>query len=148
MSDNQYYSEFKDRKELLNTSIDAGKEKNKTGEVYDENITVINDSIDKYNEKINKLNNVKQCIISRNNTFDQNDTYYYSMVNSYISSYDYTALQYDNKRMKPQWIHHNWQRWIQKKIRHCLILSLNEISNNRTADRNLQMNKIESLKSI
>ena len=27
MSDNQYYSEFKDRKELLNTSIDAGKEK-------------------------------------------------------------------------------------------------------------------------
>lgn len=31
MSDNQYYSEFKDRKELLNTSIDAGKEKNKTG---------------------------------------------------------------------------------------------------------------------
>ena len=58
MSDNQYYSEFKDRKELLNTSIDAGKEKNKTGEVYDENITVINDSIDKYNEKINKLNDV------------------------------------------------------------------------------------------
>lgn len=98
MSDNQYYSEFKDRKELLNTSIDAGKEKNKTGEVYDENITVINDSIDKYNEKINKLNNVKQCIISRNNTFDQNDTYYYSIVKSYISSYDYTALQYDNKK--------------------------------------------------
>ena len=31
MSDNQYYSEFKDRKELLNTSIDAGKEKDKTG---------------------------------------------------------------------------------------------------------------------
>ena len=98
MSDNQYYSEFKDRKELLNTSIDAGKEKNKTGEVYDENITVINDSIDKYNEKINKLNNVKQCIVSRNNTFDQNDTYYYSIVKSYISSYDYTALQYDNKK--------------------------------------------------
>ena len=98
MSDNQYYSEFKDRKELLNTSIDAGKEKNKTGEVYDENITVINDSIDKYNEKINKLNDVKQCIVSRNNTFDQNDTYYYSIVKSYISSYDYTALQYDNKK--------------------------------------------------
>ena len=60
MSDNQYYSEFKDRKELLNTSIDAGKEKNKTGEVYDENITVINDSIDKYNEKINKLKDVNE----------------------------------------------------------------------------------------
>ena len=98
MSDNQYYSEFKDRKELLNTSIDAGKEKDKTGEVYDENITVINDSIDKYNEKINKLKDVKQCIVSRNNTFDQNDTYYYSIVKSYISSYDYTALQYDNKK--------------------------------------------------
>ena len=26
MSDNQYYSEFKDRKELLNTSIDVRKE--------------------------------------------------------------------------------------------------------------------------
>ena len=52
----------------------------------------------KYNEKINKLNNVEQCIVSRNNTFDQNDTYYYSIVKSYISSYDYTALQYDNKK--------------------------------------------------
>lgn len=124
MSDNQYYSEFKDRKELLNTSIDAGKEKNKTGEVYDENITVINDSIDKYNEKINKLNNVKQCIISRNNTFDQNDTYYYSIVKVI---FHHMIIQHFNmtiKRMKPQWIHHNWQRWIQKKIRHCLILSL------------------------
>ena len=97
-SDNEYYSEFRDRKELLNTSIDAEKEKNNTGEVYDENITDINDSIDKYNEKIDKLNDVKQCIISRNNTFDESDTYYYSMVNSYISSYDYTALQYDNKK--------------------------------------------------
>ena len=98
LSDNEYYSEFRDRKELLNTSIDAEKEKNNTGEVYDENITDINDSIDKYNEKIDKLNDVKQCIISRNNTFDESDTYYYSMVNSYISSYDYTALQYDNKK--------------------------------------------------
>lgn len=85
LSDNEYYSEFRDRKELLNTSIDAEKEKNNTGEVYDENITDINDSIDKYNEKIDKLNDVKQCIISRNNTFDESDTYYYSMVNSYIS---------------------------------------------------------------
>ena len=63
MSDNQYYSEFKDRKELLNTSIDAGKEKNKTGEVYDENITVINDSIDKYNEKSGKIKSHKFKII-------------------------------------------------------------------------------------
>ena len=36
-------AEFRDRKELLNTSIDAEKEKNNTGEVYDENITDIND---------------------------------------------------------------------------------------------------------
>ena len=49
-------------------------------------------------KKLIKLNDVKQCIISRNNTFDESDTYYYSMVNSYISSYDYTALQYDNKK--------------------------------------------------
>ena len=27
LSDNEYYSEFRDRKELLNTSIDAEKEK-------------------------------------------------------------------------------------------------------------------------
>lgn len=124
MSDNQYYSEFKDRKELLNTSIDAGKEKNKTGEVYDENITVINDSIDKYNEKINKLNNVKQCIISRNNTFDQNDTYYYSIVKSYISSYDYTALQYDNKKDETTMDSSQLAEVDTEKIRHCPILSL------------------------
>ena len=35
--------------------------------------------------------------MNKNNTFDSSDSYYYSMVSSYIASYNYTTLQYDNK---------------------------------------------------
>ena len=57
----------------------------------------VSETIAKYNEKIEKLNAVKQCIIARNNTFDSRESIYYSMVSSYLASYNYTALQYDNQ---------------------------------------------------
>ena len=57
----------------------------------------LTEEIAKYEDKIGKLNAVKQCVIVRNNTFDAGESSYYSMVNSYLASYSYTALQYDNQ---------------------------------------------------
>ena len=52
----------------------------------------ISGTIAKYNEKIEKLNVVKQCITAQNNTFDASEGIYYSMISSYLASYNYTAL--------------------------------------------------------
>lgn len=65
--------------------------------MYQGNVDSISGTIAKYNEKIGKLNTVKQCVIARNNTFDASEGIYYSMVSSYLASYNYTSLQYDNQ---------------------------------------------------
>lgn len=98
LKDNPYYNEFVNRKDLLyaNLDLNASDTSGQTG-LYQGNINSISGTIAKYREKIEKLGAVKQCIVARNNTFDASETNYYSMVNSYIASYNYTATQYDNK---------------------------------------------------
>lgn len=103
MSENQYYEEFKNRRELLLNNIENNAEEinNKTI-LYDKNIQSISDTIQKNKDKINKINEVKACILSRNNTIDEKDGYYYSIVSSYISSYKLTEMQYNNETEKKQ----------------------------------------------
>ena len=98
LSNNTYYDEFINKRELLYANVDLS-ETDTAGQVtlYQGNVDSISESIAKYNEKIEKLNVVKKCIVTRNNTFDSNEGIYYSMVSSYLASYNYTALQYDNK---------------------------------------------------
>ncbi|MCR5609910.1 MAG: HlyD family secretion protein [Lachnospiraceae bacterium] len=95
---NQYYDEFVNRRELLFTNI-AINESDTSGQaaLHKENITSINKTIEQYKEKISKLNVVKQCIASRNNILDKTDSYYSGIVSSYIATYNYTSLQYDNQ---------------------------------------------------
>ncbi len=95
---NPYYTEFINRRNLLFANVDLN-ESNPAGQItlYQGNINSITDTILKYNEKIVMLNIAKQCIVARNNTFDPSDSYYYSMVSSYISSYEYMVRQYDNQ---------------------------------------------------
>ena len=95
---NPYYTEFINRRNLLFANIDLN-ESNPAGQItlYQGNINSITDTILKYNEKIVMLNIAKQCIVARNNTFDPSESYYYSMVSSYISSYEYMVRQYDNQ---------------------------------------------------
>lgn len=98
LSDNVYYEEFVNRRELLYANINLS-ESDTTGQVtlYQGNVDSISGTIAKYNEKIGKLNSVKQCITTRNNTFNSSEGIYYSMVSSYLASYSYTSLQYDNQ---------------------------------------------------
>ena len=98
LTSNPYYTEFINRRNLLFANVDLN-ESNPAGQItlYQGNINSITDTILKYNEKIVMLNIAKQCIVARNNTFDPSDSYYYSMVSSYISSYEYMVRQYDNQ---------------------------------------------------
>lgn len=98
LSNNAYYDEFINRRELLYANVNLS-ESDTAGQVmlYQGTVDSISGTIAKYNEKIGKLNDVKQCVIARNNTFDASEGIYYSMVSSYLASYNYTSLQYDNQ---------------------------------------------------
>lgn len=98
LSNNAYYNEFINRRELLYVNVNLS-ESDTAGQVtmYQGNVDSISVTIAKYNEKIGKLNAVKQCIMARNNTFDASEGIYYSMVSSYLASYNYSSLQYDNQ---------------------------------------------------
>ena len=97
-ADNPYYDEFVNKRELLYANVILNKD-DTAGQVtlYQGSIDSISETINKYNEKINKLDSVKQCIMTKKNTMDLADAYYYSMVSSYLASYSYTALQHDNQ---------------------------------------------------
>ena len=64
---------------------------------YEKTVNSIHNSIDEYETRINKLKKVESCIKSRRNTFYAKDSYYSSMVLSYISNYDATKVQYDSQ---------------------------------------------------
>ncbi len=98
-ADNPYYDEFINRRELLYSNITLS-EGDTEGQVslYQGNINSISQTIAEYEGKIDKLNAAIQCIKDMNNTFDPAaDSYYYGLVNSYISAHGYTNLQYDNR---------------------------------------------------
>lgn len=99
LSDNKYYSEFVDRRDLLLANIKSSTcDSEGQSQIYQDNIDSINSAIEAYNAKIEKLGQVKVCITNRENIFSgSNDDYYNSLVNSYIASYNYNKLQYDNK---------------------------------------------------
>jgi multidrug resistance efflux pump len=98
LTENLYYDEFINRRELLFANVHLS-ESDTAGQatLYQGSVDSISETIAKYNEKIGKLNSVKQCIMTRNNTFDSSESLYYSMVSSYLASYSYTTVQYDNQ---------------------------------------------------
>jgi len=114
-ADNPYYDEFVNRRKLLYANMTLNEIDTKgQATLYQGNIDSISGTIAKYNEKINKLSAVKECIITQNNTLDPADSYYYSMVSSYLASYNYTALQYDNQVNEYQRQIDDYERKIEK----------------------------------
>ncbi len=98
LSDNPYYEEFVNRRDLLYANLKInGNDTDGQIAIYQGNIESISEMITQYNEKIKDLYAVKQCVVTRDNTIDTNKDVYYNMVSSYLASYNYTALQYDNQ---------------------------------------------------
>lgn len=111
--DNPYYGEFINRRELLYANVSIN-ESDTEGQItlYQGNVDSISETIATYNEKIEKLNAVKQCVTTQKNIFDASESIYYSMVNSYLASYSYTATQYDNQVNEYQRQINEYQRQI------------------------------------
>ncbi len=97
MKENPYYQEFLNKEQLLYANINANSNNTEEISAYQGNVDAINASIAQYEVKKSKLEQVKSCITSRINAFGADDSYYYSIVNSYLSNYNYTAGQYDTK---------------------------------------------------
>ncbi len=95
---NQYYKEFSSRKNVLNLSNEnADTELNKQIEQYNNEINTLLGQISEYENKIAKFQQAEECVKNRKNTFLVSETYYESVVSSYISNYNITVLQYDNQ---------------------------------------------------
>lgn len=95
---NKYYDEFKNRKKLLQLSVEnSGESTESQTKQYETEKKTIEESIAQYETKVSKLQQVKGCIQNRTNIFGAEDSYYSSIVNSYVSNYNVTSLQYDSQ---------------------------------------------------
>ena len=97
-AENKYYSEFAGKKRLLElgtqaTDTDVTAQKTQ----YQKELNNVNQLISQYEGQIGKLRQTQECVKSRNNIFTTEDSYYESIVSSYISNYNLAASQYDAK---------------------------------------------------
>lgn len=98
LSDNKYYAEFKNRQKLLDLSnSDSGNNEKSQEKQYETEKNSIQNSISQYEIQLSKLEQVKQCIQTRTNIFGTEDSYYKSIIDSYIANYNVTSVQYDNQ---------------------------------------------------
>lgn len=98
LTENKYYEEFKNRKKLLQLSVEnSGESTESQKKQYETEKGTIEESIRQYETQVAKLEQVKGCIQSRTNIFGAEDSYYSSIVNSYISNYNVTSVQYDSQ---------------------------------------------------
>ncbi len=94
---NTYYEEYKDRRELLFSKVKTESKSSDKAGLYDKSMKNTEKTLQKYQTKKDKLAAAKKCVISRKNAFSKSDSYFYTLVESYVSSYDYSAMQYDSK---------------------------------------------------
>ncbi len=98
IKDNSYYAEIVNRKNLLETTIDAnGGDKSARAGVYQSAIDNTMSDVNEYNQKIDDYRLAENCIYQRVNSFSNDKPYFKSMVDSYISNYNITAAEYDSK---------------------------------------------------
>ncbi len=96
--DNKYYDEFAGRKDLLELSIKSGDIDSQTQkDKYQYEINNATQVINGYNNQLAKLEQTKECVKSRVNTFSAEDSYYGSIVETYLLSYNATIADYDAK---------------------------------------------------
>ncbi len=98
LKDNKYYNEFNNRKNLLEADIRlSGENIEEQKNQYQKDAESIRESINDCEDRIRKYEQTKKGIINRNNLFELSDSYFYSIINSFISNYEATELQYNNQ---------------------------------------------------
>lgn len=95
---NRYYDEIVSRKELLELTIqNTDTEFSTQKEQYQSEVKSLKVQIDEYKSQISKLHKAEECVKNRNNSFDISESYYESIISSYITNYNITASQYDRQ---------------------------------------------------
>lgn len=138
-SDNVYYKEISNRKELFDINKNVSTENKPEIASCEENIVILEESILQYEGKIEKLNQVNNCIASRNNTFSNDDSYYKSLVDSYISNYNLTESQYDKSILEFEKLLEEYNKQINKED------FTTEISETTTKIESLKLEKEQAL---
>lgn len=98
LTENKYYAEFDNRRRLLEANVSSSDSSAAGQKVqYQQNVDSIVTSISGYQSQLEKLKQAESCVKERKNTFTEEDGYYNSLVESYISNYEITAGQYDKQ---------------------------------------------------
>lgn len=136
LRENTFYQEIVNKEKLLYTNISLNEtDMNREEKVIQENKTILTDSIDKYEKKIINLDRVKKCIVSRINEFDDiEESYYSSIVNSYLSEYKYVLLQYDNQIKEYEDLLNEYKKIVANNEDESTV-SQNEISENEIEEK-------------
>lgn len=93
---NTYYAEFKTRKEGININCDTvHSDASARQSQYQNSMDSIKSSIGTVERDKEKLSQMLTDVRNRSNSFSSDEVYYYATVEEYISSYNFTASQYD-----------------------------------------------------
>lgn len=87
LKENHFYQEYAARAGILTANKDAG-DKTKSNQImqYEQTIKSTEESMAYYQNQKDKYSQAVRCIKDKNNTFSEEDTYYYSMIDSYLLS--------------------------------------------------------------
>ena len=141
-SDNVYYNEICIRKHLLDINRNVSTENKSEIDSCEGNIAILEESISQYEGKIEKLNQVNSCIASRNNTFSNDDSYYKSLVDSYISNYNLTVSQYNKSILEYENLLEEYNKQVNKEDFET------EISETTTKIESLNLEKEQALRNM
>lgn len=85
--ENRFYHEYAARAGIITANKDAG-ERIKDNQImqYEQNIKSIEESIAYYQNQKDEYSQAVCCIKNKNNTFSEEDTYYFSLIDSYLMS--------------------------------------------------------------
>lgn len=85
--ENRFYQEYAARAGIITANKDAG-ERTKDNQImqYEQNIKSTEESIAYYQNQKEEYSQAVRCIKEKNNTFSEEDTYYYSLIDSYLMS--------------------------------------------------------------
>lgn len=97
-ADNPYYEQYVNRLNMVEQNCDlAGLENEGLQKQYSGNIENFNNSIQSGKNDEKQLSKMLKAIKNRTNSFEESETYYYSEVEDYLSTYHITESQYDNQ---------------------------------------------------
>lgn len=95
---NPYYAQYENRLKSIHNNREAVElESQGQQNQYETNLQSTQNAIESANADKNKMNQMLENIKTRQNTFESDEIYYYSMVEDYLNNYKAMETEYDTK---------------------------------------------------